>query len=474
MKSLLVLGTSVLLSACASIPAVDTAALVAPPAQYKAGTAHWMPAGSAEAEPRGDWWTAFEDPALDALVSRAITENTQAQVAAARVAQARALVRATNSERLPQLGIGAGAARIAEAGAGGAALNAFSAGLGLSYEADLFGRVALATRAAREDAEAAEALRQSTLLLVQADVAQAYLALRALDGELQLVGESLEAYRSTLRLTERREAAGDVAELDVARIATEVAATESEALALKRERAVLENMLAVLVGAVASEFEVAPRTEEAALPVIPRGVPSTLLTRRPDVAAAQQALLAAQTRVGVAKAAWFPTISLTASGGYASTDIGDLFNWPARAWDIGAAIAAPLFDGGRRKAGVELARAELDEAVALYRKQVLDAFRDVESQLVSLQLLQQQSEAQQRAVGTAMHATALSDTRYRNGYVSQLELLDAQRSELRNRRTAVQVRGAQYQATVQLIRALGGDWSPAQAPPLVSVGTTAE
>ncbi len=334
----------------------------------------------------------------------------------------------------------------------------FSAGADLSYEVDLFGRLSHNTEAARRDAQAEEGLLQSTRLLVQASVAQTYLALRALDAERALVQSTLGAYRETLSLTERRWRAGDVAELDVARSSTEVSATESEALALDRRRAELENALAVLLGENPSQFSLQDAEWNTALPVIPAGVPSTVLTRRPDVAAAQQSMLAAQSRVGVAKAAWFPNIALTGFGGYASSDIDDLFQWSSRAWLIGALFSLPVLDGGRRKAGVENTSAQLDGAVARYREQVLVAFKDVEDQLAALRLLSEQAEAQARAVSSASRTTSLSGTRYRAGYVSQLELLDAQRSELRNRRQELQVRSDRYQSTVALVRALGGSW----------------
>ncbi|HEY8358183.1 MAG TPA: efflux transporter outer membrane subunit, partial [Ramlibacter sp.] len=269
------------------------------------------------------------------------------------------------------------------------------------------------------------------------------------------------AYADTLRLTQRRHQAGDIAELDVVRVEAEVAATESEALALDRQRAALEHALAVLVGASASQFALNADTWATALPVIPAGVPGTVLARRPDVAAAQASLLAAQARVGVAQAAWFPAVSLTGAGGFASPDLGDLFRWSARSWGIGALLSLPLFDGGRRAAGVEGAQAQLEAASASYRGQVLAAFREVEDQLSALRLLREQAQAQGRAVDAASRATVLSTTRYRNGMVSQLELLDARRSELRNRRQALQVRSAQFQATVGLIRALGGGWEVA-------------
>jgi multidrug efflux system outer membrane protein len=334
----------------------------------------------------------------------------------------------------------------------------FTAGADLSYEVDLFGRLRQASDAARLDAQASEGLLQSTRLLVQAQVAQTYLELRALDAELGIVRTTLDTYRDTLALTERRWRAGDVAELEVTRVNTELASTESDALALERRRTELEHALAVLLGEAPTAFALAPQEWRTALPNIPAGVPSTLLTRRPDVSAAQKSLLAAQTRVGVAKAAWFPSFALTASGGYASTDLSDLFKWSSRAWGLGVLGALPLFDGGRRKAGIEAAGAEFDAAAERYREQVLVAFKDVEDQLAALRLLSRQADAQARAVRSASRSTALSDVRYRNGYISQLELLDSLRSELRNRRQELQVRSAQYQATVALVRALGGSW----------------
>jgi len=207
-----------------------------------------------------------------------------------------------------------------------------------------------------------------------------------------------------------------------------------------------------------SSFSLPVAEWNSALPVIPAGLPSTLLTRRPDVSAAQQTMLAAQARVGVAKAAYFPRVALTGTAGYASTDLSELFEWSSRAWLLGAVASLPVFDGGRRKAGVESATAQMEGEVARYREQILVAFKDVEDELSSLRLLAEQSEAQGRAVQTSSRSTALSDVRYRNGYVSQLDLLDAQRSELRNRRQALQVRSAQYQSTIALVRALGGGW----------------
>lgn len=458
---LLPLAAALFLAGCATAPA-EMPAPIAAPAQFKEAGPAWTVATPAEAQDRGAWWKAFADPVLDGLVDRAAAGNTSIQEAAARLAQARALVRGTNADRAPQLGVGASAARGAGANTanGSTPATLVTAGANLSYELDLFGRLARTSDAAALDASAREALLQSTRLLVQAEVAQTYLALRAIDTERALVRETVSAYEGTLRLTQRRHQAGDIAELDVARVESELASTESEALALDRRRAELEHALALLVGDVASDFTLRAGEWTTALPRIPAGIPATVLTRRPDVSAAQSSLLAAQARLGVARVAWFPNLSLTAAGGYASPELGDLFKWSARAWGVGALLSLPIFDGGRREAGVQGAQAQLDAAAAGYRGQVLVAFKEVEDQLSALRLLQEQAQAQARAVTSAKRATVLSESRYRNGLDSQLELLDARRSELRNRRQELEVRAGQYQATVSLIRALGGGWEP--------------
>lgn len=449
---------ALVLAGCATALPPTDAAMPATPAAFSEGSGLWTTAAPAEAQARGQWWKAFGDVQLDALVERAEAGSTSIQVAAARLAQARAVLGATDSNRALQVGLRAGATREAQRGLGVAPNTVLNAGAQLSYELDLFGRLAKASDAAALDVRSREALLQSTRLLVQAQLAQSYFALRALDAERTLVRGTVDAYRDTLRLTERRHAAGDVAELDLVRVRSEVAATEAQALALERERAQLEHAIALLVGEPASGFRIAAADWAATPPQVPAGVPSTVLARRPDVSAAQSSLLAAQARVGVAQAAWFPQLALTANGGFASSELSELFRSSARAWGVGALLSLPLLDGGRREAGVASARAELDAALAGYREQVLVAFKDVEDELASLRLLAEQGAVQGQAVDAAARATTLSETRYRNGLVSQLELLDARRSELRNRREALQVRSAQYQATVRLIRALGGGW----------------
>jgi multidrug efflux system outer membrane protein len=473
--AVLPLVAALALAGCASVPSglPETPAAAQFKEQGATPPAGWTRAVPSEGAARGAWWQAFNDPVLNELIAKAEVSNNNIQGAAARLAEARAIARSVNADRLPQVGLSAGANRGAgldKATASTSPATMTNAGATFSYELDLFGRLSRASDAARLDAAGREALLQSTRLAVQAEVAQTYLTLRALDAERVLVREQVEAYRDTLRLSQRRQQAGDIAELDVARVQTEVSSTESDALALDRQRAQVEHALAVLVGDSASRFGVRPADWTTALPAIPPGVPATVLTRRPDVSAAQNAVFAAQSRVGVAQAAWFPDISLTGAAGYASPEVGDLFKWSARSWGVGALLSLPIFDGGRREAGLQSANAQLDGALASYRNQVLVAFQEVEDQLASIRILQEQSGVQATAVASAARATSLSDTRYRNGYISQLDLLDARRSELRNRRQALQVKSAQYQAAVGLIRAIGGGWD---VPGTVASGDSA-
>ena len=461
----LVLAMAAALGGCASTSSFTPIAAPAPPQAFKEDSgARFVQSAPADNLSRGPWWQVFQDAVLNDLETRAAAGNTSLQAAAARVTQARALLQAASAELLPQVGVGTNAQRVtvppALASHPGEVGNPATAGLNASWEPDFFNKLGQARDAAHLDARSREALFENTRLVVQAEVAQVYFKLRHLDTERALVRQTVAAYQDTLRLTQRRFEDGDVDELDLARVRAEVASTTAQALALDLERSVLEHALAVLLGELPSHFGLATIDGwQGALPIVPAGLPSTLLARRPDVAAAQLAMQAAEQRFGVARKAWFPDVSLTASGGYASTNVDELFKWSARAWGVGALLSLPLIDGGRRDAAIKQSEAQWDVAAAAYRDQVLTAFRDVEDQLASLRLLADRCDAEGQAVDAAARATRLSDLRYREGLVSQLELLDAQRSELAGRRAAVQVRAAQYQAAVGLIRALGGGWA---------------
>ncbi|MDC7684213.1 efflux transporter outer membrane subunit [Asticcacaulis sp. BYS171W] len=450
---------ALLLASCATEPLTRDTGLATPTA-FKAPVTSETTAPPL-AKKTGAWWLIFSDPVLDDLQARAMTRNTDLEIAAARLQQSRAFVRQARAVQLPQVNAGLQSSRGSDGGPKASTVHAL--GVDLDYEVDLFGRLSKATGAAKLDAEASAELYRGAQLLVSAQVAETYFALRAIDEDRAIVNETLTAYRETLKVTQRRYEAGDVAELDVVRLQTEVSSTEAELKALDRQRAQIENALAVLVGDIASTFTVQASVWDAqswshAVPLIPAGLPSELLERRPDVIAAEKTMQAAQKRVGIAKAAWFPRLALTASGGGASNELGDLFEDAARSWSLTGILAQAIFDGGQRKAATELAEGDLAVAFAQYRQSVLVAFADVENQLSDIDGLAGEAKTQGEALTAAQRALDLSQSRYRHGYVSQLEVLDAQRSYLRLRRQDLSVRAQQYQATVRLIRALGGDW----------------
>ena len=457
---LLASGTLGVLGGCSSVPIVDTFTPPELPAAFREADPRWTTASPTEAQARSNWWQAFSDPVLDDLIDRANSGNNNIQQAGARLEQAKALLRGADANRTLQVSANAGASR-----QGGALINAigssgslFNTSVNLSYETDLFGRLAKASDAAAHDAKGREALMQSARLAVQTDVAQAYFSLRGLDTERAVLRTALSAQRAAIELNERRVRAGLISDIDVERQRMSLTATEADLATLERQRTQNEHALAVLVGEVAASFVVAERDWTGALPVVPPGIPSTLLARRPDVAAAQSSILSARARLGAAQAAWFPSLSLTTSGGYASPDLSGLFKLSLLDWAVGGVLSLPLFDGGRREAGLKGAAAEVDLSLATYREQVLIAFKDVEDQLGSLRILSEQADIQSRALAVATRIVKLSDSRFRSGLSSKLEVLDARQSELLSERKVVQVRASQYQVTVALVKALGGGW----------------
>lgn len=440
----------------------------------------WKLAEPSDALARGQWWTIFEDPVLDDLQAQAARANPTLQAAVARLAQARALTGAAEAQRFPQIEAGAGATRLRSspaaqglpADADVAPRTLWRAQAFASYEVDLFGRVASEVQAARADAEQAEGLYRSLMLSIQADVAQNYLALRGLDTEIALLNETVKLREQALALLERRFAAGEIGELDVARARTELAVARSDGVALTRRRAEHEHALATLAGAAPARLALPARPLAFQPVMIPAGVPSQLLERRPDIAAAERAMAAANARIGVARAAWFPRLTLTGLLGLESADFGDLARSASRTWALGplagTALALTVFDGGRRRANEQSALAAYDEAAAGYRERVLAALREVEDGLSGLRILARQADEQAGAVASAQRAADLSGARYRAGYVNYLEVIDAERQVLASRRGATQIERERALATVALVRALGGGWDA--APKLAAAG----
>ncbi|CAM3802973.1 efflux transporter outer membrane subunit [Bordetella bronchialis] len=475
------LATLMVVAGCSVTPAYERPAVQTPPAYKEAGPAtvagdpsgSWKAARPAEDAGRGEWWKVFGDDTLDGLEARAQEANQDLKAAAARLQQARALVKNARAGLYPEINAGVGATRERpspasqglEDGAASAASTLYRAQAGVSYEVDLFGRVSATVDAATADAQRGEALFRSVLLALQADVAQQYFQLRELDAEGALFQRTVALRQQSLDLVRRRYDEGDTNEADVARARAELASAQSEALGIARRRAAAEHAMAVLLGSTPAEFSLPPRPLARIAISVPAGLPSALLERRPDIAAAERAMAAANARVGVARSAFFPSLSLTGAMGFESAQLGDLFNWSSRTFLlgplVGTALNLPLFDGGRRQAGLDRARASYEEEVARYRGTVLNAFREVEDNLANLRILGEQGKAQDEAVAASERAARLSHTQYREGAIGYLNVIDADRTVLQQQRAAVKLDGERARSTINLIRALGGGWNAA-------------
>lgn len=466
---------ALLMTACAAPafkqPAIDV------PAAYKetsgvqtaADGSTWQPAQAAEARSRGEWWLAFNDAALNQLINDATRANANLAVAAARVKQARAIAGVAEADRIPQVGVSASGQRQRAsdlslglpAGTPVAPTKAFNASLTASYEVDLFGRVASNVSAARSDAASIEATYQSVLLAVQADVAQTYFRLRATDAELETLNRTVQTREENVKVNQRRFDLGDIGEFDLSRAKTELASARAEAIGLQRQRATTEHALAVLLGKPAASYTAgnSPLLDSALLPQVPAGLPSTLLERRPDIAAAQRSMEAANARIGLARSAMFPALSLNAAAAGASgSTVAEVFKWSSRSWVLGAMMSMPLIDGGRNSANIRRAEAALEESVGSYRQSVLQAFAEVEDNLAGLRILQAQAVQLDEALVSARRSADLAQKLYAAGRSSYLDLLDAQRNLASVERSAVQLRGSRAITTVALIRSLGGGW----------------
>lgn len=474
-KPITSLLAALLLSACATpefkAPHMDVPVAFKEQSEPVPGAdgARWKVAQPAEAQARGEWWLAFNDPELTALINEATQANANLAVAAARVKQARALAGISESDRSVRVGAQFGAQRSQASnlslglaqGTPVAPVTAWQGMLTASYELDLFGRVASNVSAAQADAGSVEATYRSVLLALQADVAQTYFRLRETDAELTTLNQTVSLREQSVQVNQRRYDLGDIGEFDLARAKTELSTARAEAIGLQRQRVQNEHALAVLLGKPAAMFtaEVSPLLDSALLPKIPAGLPSALLERRPDIAAAQRAMIAANARIGLAKSAMFPALTITGAGGVESGGLSDLFKWSAHTWVIGALMSLPLIDGGRNKANVARSEAALEESVATYRQNVLVAFAEVEDNLAGLRILSGQTEQIDAALVSARRSADLAQKLYQAGRSSYLDLLDAQRNLAAVERNAVQLRGSRAVTTVALIRSLGGGWN---------------
>ncbi len=468
-----VAAASVLGAGCVSVgPDYERPTTEAARAYKAADTGDWKEGKPLDHVPKGDWWKVFGDAQLNALEAKAQRANQDLKAAFAVVNQARATARVARSEFFPNVEANPSFRRERfspnqEPDFGALTANSFHLPLDLSYEIDLWGRVRSGFESTRAEAAASTAAFYSLLLSLQADVAQNYFRLRALDAEVAVLQRTLELRREQLNIVASRFDIGLGAELDVARAETELAATEAELTTLARRRIELENALAILVGEPPSTFRIAPLTDPAngwdhQPPAIPAGLPSQLLERRPDIAQAERQLAADNARIGIAKAAFFPVVRLTGSGGFLSADVESLFNWESRAWSIGPSVSLPIFAGARNLANLRRSRARFEESVARYRQRVLLAFGEVENAIAGIRLLDEQAAAQERAFSSARRARDLALESFTAGITGYLDVIDADRAALQTHRSNQELAGQRLIAAVQLIKVLGGGWTEEQ------------
>jgi multidrug efflux system outer membrane protein len=408
------------------------------------------------------WWKIFGDPVLDGFVDKARRSNGSIQEAAARLEKSRALLRGAAAARMPQVGGGGSASQrtgalINEAGQGGRLINSAAS---MSYEIDLLGRLSKAKKAARLDAAASADLLRHARLLVEADTVQTYFEICALDEERSILAKAAGDQGATLKMLEERERNGLAARLAVSRARAEVATLRSDIDDLDRRRAELVGGLALLMGEAPSDIAIPGKLGTP--PIIPSDIPSVVIARRADISAGLRSVEAARARVGIAKVSWLPNLSLTGAQGFASPSLGSLLGSATQNFGLGFLFSIPGLDGGRHKARVRSARADLSLASAEYGTQLLTALRDVDNQLSAVRILRDRAETLSSIADDDEVLATMLQGRYANGLISQLEYVEGLRIVLEHRRTAVRVNVERYVATIGLIRALGGGWG---APP---------
>lgn len=462
-RSALLLAAS--LTGCAIGPTYQKPEVETPVAYKEAGD--WVVARPADAAPKGRWWAAFGDPVLDNLMEQVSVSNQTLAGAQARYTQSRAAVAAARSGFFPTVGGDAGVSR-ARRGRESSS-RTYDVGVSARWEIDLWGRIRRLVEASSAGEAASAADLENVRLSLQAELAINYFQLRVTDVQRELLEDTVKAFDASLRIAQNRYAAGVAAKVDVVQAESQLKSIEAQAIDLRVTRAQLEHAIAVLVGKPPAAFSLAPEKFGARIPGIPPGLPSTLLERRPDVAAAERRMAAANARIGVAQAAYFPALALTGGGGFSSGTLTSLFSAPSRVWSLGLGLAGTILDFGARGAEVDAARARYDEAVAGYRQSVLQAFQEVEDNLAAVRWLAEEGQVQQEAARLARESVVLTVNQYKAGTVGYLNVVQVQATQLSEERSTVQLLGRRLVATVALIRALGGDWGQITFPPAGSV-----
>ncbi|PYN68793.1 MAG: RND transporter [Candidatus Rokuibacteriota bacterium] len=432
----------------------------------------WKVAQPGDHLPRGQWWVILGDPELHALEEQVAAANQNLKIAEARLREARALVRFNRAALFPTISAGFGISSIRDSanrpfltpnvntGSSGDLL--FS--LDMSYEIDLWGRVRRTVAAARNEAQATAADLETARLSLQAELAMDYFELRAADAQKQLLDATVKAFEAALRLTTNRFQGGAAPKSDVAQAQTQLDTTLAQATDVTVQRAQLEHAIATLIGKPPAAFSLSPRPLDTPPPDIPVGLPSQLLERRPDIAAAERRVAEANEQIGIAKAAYYPTLMLNASVGFEGSSFGNALNASSLLWAVGASITQTIFDGGRRRATSDAARAAYDATVAGYRQTTLTAFQQVEDNLAALRILEQEAQQQRRAVESAQLSLQLFTNRYRGGVDNYLQVITAQTVTLSNQRNEIDILRRRMDASVLLVKALGGGWDVAELP----------
>jgi NodT family efflux transporter outer membrane factor (OMF) lipoprotein len=416
---------------------------------------------------KGAWWEMFGDPLLNMLEEQVVISNQNVAAAEARYRQAQALVRASRAGYFPTVTAGASVTRSRQSDninsniRPSGTVTDYSLPLDSSWELDIWGKIRRSVEAAQATAQASAADLEAARLSARAALAQNYFQLRTLDSQKKLYGETIVALSRFLKLTRNRYAMGVVSMADVLQAQTQLKTTQAQAIDIGIQRAQLAHAIAILVGKAPSDLSISETSFIPVLPVIPVGIPSELLERRPDVASAERIVAAANAQIGVAQSAFFPTVTLSASGGLESGSFSQWLSWPSRYWSVGPAISELLFDGGLRRALTDQARAAYDASVASYRQTVLSGFQEVEDNLAALRILDQEAKAQDEAVKASKQSLAVTTNQYKVGTASALDVISTQVTALNNERAAVTIAGGRIAASILLIKALGGGWNSA-------------
>ena len=440
------------------------------PASYKEAAPGWKVAQPSDQQDRGDWWAIYEDPQLNALEDKLNASNqTVAQFAAA-YRQARALVGEARAAYFPTVGASAGATRSGNGSSSNSISNTSRSGVGnsfnvqldASWELDLWGSISRTVNAQKAGQQGAAADLANARLSAQATLAQTYFSLRSLDSTQKLLDDTVAAYQRSLQLTQNQYAAGVAARSDVIQAQTQLQSAQAAAIDNGVQRAQDEHAIAVLVGEPASTFSIPPMPLTATPPAVPSQMPSALLERRPDIASAERKAAAANEQIGVAIAAFFPSLTLSATGGFENSVFSQLLTAPSRFWTLGPQLAATIFDAGLRQAQTEAARAAYDQDVANYRQTILAAFQDVEDNLASQRILEQEIVVQRQAVDSARQALAIVTNEYKAGTVGYVNVLTAQTTAFTAEQKLESIAGQRMVSSVGLVKALGGGWDASQ------------